>query len=310
MMDSYISDELLVETNHEVLRHLENCAACRNELAAHRDLRARVRSAVKNSPEMQINPVFITRLRSSLRDKALRPTAWEKFKHAEFFNSKILVLAAACLLVVSLFGAVWLKRSSLSTETILAENNQSNQANEIPQFVESPMAQAVRAAWHQLTHEAVGDHLNCALDFRLAEEPITLKEAAEKYGKYNKDLDKTVMASLSEIFAGKKPGKTTDKIELFEAHSCVFQGKRFAHVISIYRNRRISVLVTEANLPGENNEEIYSEATVGGILVARFRTANHAVFVVSNLSAAENVTIAQELSPAVRRHMEQAESGV
>ncbi len=309
-MDSYISDELLVETNHEVLRHLENCAACRNELAAHRDLRARVRLAVKNSPEMQINPVFVTRLQSSLRKTALRPTAWEKFKHAEFFNSKILASAAACLLVVSLFGAVWLKRSSPLSETMLAENNQSNQANEIPQLVESPMVQAVRAAWQQLTLEAVGDHLNCALNFRLAEEPITLKEAAEKYGKYNKDLDKTVMASLSGIFAEKQPGKTTDKIELFEAHSCVFQGKHFAHIILIYRNRRISVLVTEANLPGENNEEIYSQATAGGMLVARFRTANHAVFVVSDLTAAENVTIAQKLSPAIRRHIEQAESGV
>ncbi len=47
MMDSYLGDELLVETNHEVLRHLENCPACRNELAARRGLLAQMRSAVK-----------------------------------------------------------------------------------------------------------------------------------------------------------------------------------------------------------------------------------------------------------------------
>ena len=302
MMDSYIGDELLVETNHEVLRHLENCSACRSELAARRGLRARVRSAVKNSPETQINSAFVTRLQSGLRETALRPTAWEKFKPGEFFNLKILA-AAACLLIAALFGAIWLNRSP-SNETTLTENNQSNESTE------TPLAQVVRAAWHQLTHEAVGDHLNCALEFRLAEEPITLKVAAKKYGKYNKDLDKTVVASLSEIFTEKQTGQTADKIELYEAHSCAFQGKRFAHVILLYRNRRISVLVTEANLPGAGDEEIYSQATAGGMLVARFRTPNHAVFVVSDLTATENVAIAQKLSPAVRRHIEQAESGV
>jgi hypothetical protein len=35
------------------------------------------------------------------------------------------------------------------------------------------------------------------------------------------------------------------------------------------------------------------------MLVARFRTARHAVFVVSDLTATENVTIAQKLSPAI-----------
>ena len=161
----------------------------------------------------------------------------------------------------------------------------------------------------QLTREAVGDHKNCALDFRLEEEPITLKQAAEKYGRFNKDLDKTVAASLNEIFAEKQTVEAADKVQFYEAHSCVFQGKRFAHVILLYRNRRISVLVTEANLPGAGDEEIFSEAN-GGMLVARFRTAHHAVFVVSDLTATENVTIAQKLTPAVRRHIERAESGV
>ncbi len=58
MMDSYMSNELLVETNHEVLRHLETCRACRAELAARRELRTRLGSAVKNSPAMQLNSAF------------------------------------------------------------------------------------------------------------------------------------------------------------------------------------------------------------------------------------------------------------
>ena len=34
LMDSYISGELTVESNHDVLRHLERCESCRAELAA------------------------------------------------------------------------------------------------------------------------------------------------------------------------------------------------------------------------------------------------------------------------------------
>ena len=46
MIDSYLSDELLVETNHDVLRHLENCPACRSHLASCRVVRLKARSAL------------------------------------------------------------------------------------------------------------------------------------------------------------------------------------------------------------------------------------------------------------------------
>ncbi|RMD51619.1 hypothetical protein D6827_01875, partial [Candidatus Parcubacteria bacterium] len=37
--EAYLSDELLVETNIQVLEHLENCPKCRGEFAAKRRLR-------------------------------------------------------------------------------------------------------------------------------------------------------------------------------------------------------------------------------------------------------------------------------
>jgi len=307
MIDSYLSDELLVETNHEVLRHLESCAACRNELAAHRTLRTRVRAAVKGAPDAQINPYFARRLEMNLRETALRPTVWTKIKSGAFLNSPILAATtAACLLFGVLFGVNWLRSAS---EDVVVRQNQTNKSAENLRPKEEPdTAQIVQAAWREITHEAVGDHENCALHFRLKEDPITLKKAADQYGKFNKDLDKTVIESLREVFSEKTSGKTSDKIQIFEAHSCVFQGKRFAHVILLYRNRRISVLVTEANLPGENDEKILSEA-IKSVFVARFRTTRHAVFVISDLTAGENVIIAEALAPAVRRHIERSEAG-
>ena len=306
MMDSYLGDELLVETNHEVLRHLENCPACRNELAAQRGLLAQMRLAVKEAPEMQLTPAFAVKLRNDLRETALRPSIWEKLKGGGLSGTRLLAATAACLLLMSLFGVVWFNQSSPAESIAASDEKQTNKSEEFSRPTESPVTQAVQIAWRELTHAAVGDHKNCALDFRLPEEPITLKEAAAKHGKYNRELDKTVMAALSETFDEKQMGKTVDRISLFEAHSCVFEGKRFAHIILFYRNRRVSVLVTAANVPGAVVEEIHSEAVAGGMLVARFRTANHAVFVVSDLTASENVIIAQKLSPAVRRHIEQA----
>jgi len=43
-LDSYINSELLVETNHEVLRHLETCSICSAEFASRSRLEAAVES--------------------------------------------------------------------------------------------------------------------------------------------------------------------------------------------------------------------------------------------------------------------------
>jgi len=301
LFDSYLGDELLVETNHEVLRHLENCAACRNELAARRELRTRVRVAVKNAPDAQINPAFAARLQANLRETALRPTLLEKIKANNLFSNPSMLGAAMCLLLVTLGGFFWLRYSSVPKDVV-----QSNQPENIVFPVKSPtetnLMQAVHIAWQEMTRHAVGDHENCALEHNLTEEPITLSEAAEKYGKYNKNLDKAVIAPLREVFSDKDFGK----IDLLGAHSCAFDGRRFAHVVLQYRNRRISVLVTDTDLPIENENQVLAQ-TSETMRVASFRTAHHAVFVVSDLSETENMTIAKAISPAVSRHIEKIE---
>ena len=51
LMDSYISGELTVESNHEVLRHLERCAACRSELARRERTRALLIGSFGDAPD-------------------------------------------------------------------------------------------------------------------------------------------------------------------------------------------------------------------------------------------------------------------
>jgi len=116
---------LLVETNHEILRHLEDCPACRRELAARCDLRTQLRCAVKNAPEAQINPAFASRLTNDLQAAALRPTFFEKFKTPGFFGNPS-ILAAAFALLILMFGIWFLLRSVFNPNNI-AVSNQSNE---------------------------------------------------------------------------------------------------------------------------------------------------------------------------------------
>ncbi|NJM54427.1 MAG: hypothetical protein HC846_14250 [Blastocatellia bacterium] len=51
--DSYLSDELAVETNHEVFQHLENCAKCRQELSSRREVREKLRFSLKTHPSFK-----------------------------------------------------------------------------------------------------------------------------------------------------------------------------------------------------------------------------------------------------------------
>lgn len=51
LMDSYISGELTVESNHDLLRHLERCDACRSELARREQVRALLIGSFGDAPD-------------------------------------------------------------------------------------------------------------------------------------------------------------------------------------------------------------------------------------------------------------------
>lgn len=307
IVESYISDELLVETNHEVLRHLENCPACRRELSLHRDFRGKLRAAVKRAPDAQIDPAFAQRLQANLRQTALRRPKWHALlENFNFLNRRqFLATAALGVLIVAVFGAFWINyRNDTRREISIAENNPNNSlpinAPGTNLKADASPAGTVKIAWREIAGFAVGDHKNCALKFNLAEKPISLQKAAKKHGRFNEDLDRKIIKPLREAF----PADSDDEIKLLQAHSCVFGGRRFAHVVLRRRDRTISVLITDAgNLTAETNAEIFNQ-TSDGLQIASFRAKSQAVFVVSNLPDAENATIAQIIMNPVREHLE------
>ena len=154
--DSYLGDELLIETNHEILKHLENCPACRQELTARRELRTRLRAAAKNSNAVRINPAFARQLTNNLRETAFRPTFSERFQWRGFFGRQA-IFAAACGVLLLLFVGWVTLRKTAAPDKIIASNPPAK-SEIIARPAESPMFQAVQIAWRELNAHAVGDH--------------------------------------------------------------------------------------------------------------------------------------------------------
>src|ERR671913_1513565 len=66
MAESYLAGELPVDTSHDIVLHLERCAACRAELDARLALRRMLRQAFQTSERVAPSPEFTSRLVESL----------------------------------------------------------------------------------------------------------------------------------------------------------------------------------------------------------------------------------------------------
>lgn len=138
LADSYLSDELLVETNHGLIRHLESCRACRTVLAERREMRETLRRAVKNSASP--DPAFAAGLREAMRARYSRrigPTLLPAF-------------GVAVLVFAVLLGAtVYLRNSGQTLESAKADVEDAVRRSGLMEFL----------------HDAFGNHKSCGLKF-------------------------------------------------------------------------------------------------------------------------------------------------
>jgi anti-sigma factor RsiW len=95
LMDSYISGELAVEGNHDVLAHLERCDACRGESARRERMRALLAGSFGAEPDAA---ALAARVRRALE---LEQSRWSRL-------ARYASLAAAVALIVG--AAVWFTR--------------------------------------------------------------------------------------------------------------------------------------------------------------------------------------------------------
>jgi hypothetical protein len=258
--DSFLCEELLTETNHDILRHLDTCALCRTEIEARRRLRGALRTAFNRAPELQPAGEFANRLRDQLRQAAVhRHRSWT-------FSGRWLALAAGLVLAAGVTAAMLLNRSSAPAEA--------------------------------LARDAIGDHRNCALKYRLVRMPVPLEEAAQQFDSAYRLL---LNAPPDDISTPDGPA------HVIERHSCAYGAHRFGHVILQYRGRVVSLLVTEND---RATVAIESAAAIphvigrpmDGLSVVSVNGSRHAVMLVSDLEDKELTQLAGIVSlPLVQR---------
>lgn len=283
LSDSYLSNELLIETNHSMIHHLESCANCREELAQVRTHRQQLISAVHNEDGSKIDPMFSVKLKAALRSQGIqRGTSYSSFIRFAFAG----VLGA---LLVGISASLLQERPPQLDVVLnpkganVANSNNSDRS-------ESP------ASFERVRNDALDDHKDCALSHRLEERPIKLSEASVRYDIAYRDIERTVVDALESKFG--------NELKLLRAHYCLINGRAFAHMIVEHEKKIVSVLMTRGEANGNNERHAPTDCgNEGPIKVACFRAERFDVFVISELGSEANLSIADSIAEPVADHV-------
>jgi len=129
-----------------------------------------------------------------------------------------------------------------------------------------------------LAASAAGDHQNCAVKFALTERPISLEEAATRYDPAYARL-RTTPPDEVQTSAG--------MLHVADRHSCIFQNRRFGHVVFLLDQHPVSVLMTRDDSArpsaARDAQQLSWLPPVKGLSMASFTTPGHVVYIVSDL---------------------------
>jgi hypothetical protein len=268
--EAYLCDELLVETNILLFRHLEDCRKCRRDFAARRALRSQMSSSVRACDEFRIDPTFAGRLTAELKAAALYESSWRGF-----LVPRILVPLFAGVLIAGILGFGMVDPSFKRTLSLIGV----------------PSATPIIEGVGEMLADAVGHHRTCAVE--------KLK-IWERMAKTDPPIEPVYLATIVKPLQE----NVSDRIELLHTDDCFFEGKAFVHVILKDGGKVVSVFFAKAgHIPGnaaEQTTSILSQAETG-YQVAAFRKDTQTVFVVSDLTETENLSVARTLLNAWRQ---------
>jgi hypothetical protein len=91
---------------------------------------------------------------------------------------------------------------------------------------------------------------------------------------------------------------------VLDRHSCVFDDRRFGHVVFRYEDHIVSLLVTSGSTGSGSAPALVANNTA--YRVASFDAGTHAVFVVSDLPERDVLGVAQALAASVTQRLTQS----
>ena len=150
-----------------------------------------------------------------------------------------------------------------------------------------------------LARDAVGDHQNCALKYRLVRMPVPLEEAAQQFDSAYRLL---LSAPPDDIPTPDGPAR------VIERHSCAYGARRFGHVIMQYRGRVVSLLMTTNDGgTGDVGQDAIPHLIgrpMNGLSVVSVNGTHHAILLVSDLESTELTQLSRAVSVPLARRLE------
>lgn len=277
LLDSYLCQELAVETNHQILQHAEHCLSCRSEMASRRNMRESLRRACLNE---RMSDEACERLRSRLHDEAYKPNSSAKNRSinwrdrlAEFFSFRVLIPVSTVIMFLAIGASFYFK-------------------------TQTPTVAAFQLS-DTLIAESADDHRNCATHFLSSTKPAAMPDSVREFDEACLELDRVASSGA-------------EGLTLRAAHVCQSDSRRFAHLVYTRGDNLISLLV--AKLDGRAlkvDRQTPLDASLVGLQKANnrelalgaYQTSKHVVLIVSNLSESENEKLSQTLAKPVVEHI-------
>lgn len=281
VLDSYLSDELTVETNHAVMRHAEHCTGCRGEMTARRNLRGVLRESVKATTA---TPDFQNRLRERLRAEAGTAESVHAPARESFF-SKWVSRFSRPQFAIAAVAAVLVTVSSF----YLFSNSNNVQAAVLSQM---------------LIQQAAGDHDHCAAFWR------NLTHGENEPVRNIENFDPSLQ-DLGKFSAHKSLG-----LHFHYAHVCHESGRAFVHLVYSRNGELISLLVTQRNAEAIKDGVVPNDDGVksglqrelnlmGKYSVSAYQTSKHVVLLVSSLDEQTQQKFVEQLAQPISNLLRQ-----
>src|SRR5262245_9553111 len=264
MLDLYLDNELLVETNRSVLDHLGFCRDCAAESERRIELRRRLKEALTLEDDDERESENLSRRRVHMAlDRERRQRISARIRWA--------ALAAGLILALAL-GLTYWRTGNISRQAISSEVNTPS----------SPPSVLIAS----VDRDAVENHKVCALSYpahwtfdqQRVERALTRR-----------------CAPLIQAIDGNPAS-----YELIEGHICSYQQKKYAHLIFRSHGHALSVFIERddpAGTPKSSRPLEIAQTSYTAYQVASVDTGIHRIFVVSDLPGVENLALANQLFP-------------
>jgi anti-sigma factor RsiW len=280
--DAYLDNELLVETNQDVLRHLNSCTECTRILDGRTRMKQLVREAVTAE---QAPPELVAAVRAGLQSERR-----SFFAH----NTASWMMAAAAVLLLAIFSLAGL------------------QWGRVVQFGgDDGVFQTISANVQNVLRVGLIDHVHCTI----------LAQRWKRFVSSDDMKAATGRSALGPEFIDLVPvvEKTLgSKFKLVQGHRCVANHRQYVHfILTGDKNVLLSLVITQKNNESLNQADAVAVMKASGIPIYRdrqgtleiagFETDRYLAYVVSNLDRNSNMNVASLMAPAVYNHLRQLE---